>query len=79
MVHLAKNDRIQRGKPNTTVKVPPFNDSDIEEDNEMEVVTEEPGTSGMPACEREILLTSGIAHETADVQKVESPIGGFSS
>jgi hypothetical protein len=28
----------------------------------MEVVTEEPGTSGMPACEREIMLTSGIAH-----------------
>jgi hypothetical protein len=60
MVDLAENDRIQRGKPNTTVKVLPFNDSDIEEDNEMKVMTEEPGTSGMPTCEREILLTSGI-------------------
>jgi hypothetical protein len=45
----------------------------------MEVVTEEPGTSGMPACEREILLTFGIAHETADVQTVENPMSGCSS
>jgi hypothetical protein len=62
--------RIQRGKPNTTFKDLPFNNSDIEGDNQVAVVTEEPGTTGMPAREREVLLSSGIAHEVADVQKV---------
>jgi hypothetical protein len=71
MVYLAFNRRIQRGKQTTIFKDLPFNDRDIEEDNEMGAVTDEPGTSGMPACERRILLTSGVAHATADVQKVE--------
>jgi hypothetical protein len=79
MVYLAVNGSIQRGKQNTIFKDLSFNDSHIEEDNEVEAVTDESGTSGMPACKRGILLTSGMAHDTADVQKDENPTSGCSS
>jgi hypothetical protein len=45
----------------------------------VEVVTDEPGTSGMPATEIELLLTSGIAHETTDIQNVKTSRSGCSS
>jgi hypothetical protein len=71
MAYIALNGRIQRGKQNTIFRDLLFNDSDTEKDNEVEAVTYESGTSGMPACEKWILLTSGMAHDTANVQKVK--------
>jgi hypothetical protein len=43
MVHLTVNGRIQRGKQ-AIFKDLPSNDSDLEEDNEVEAVTDESGT-----------------------------------
>jgi hypothetical protein len=79
MVYLAVNGNIQRGKQNRVFKTLPCSDSDIEEDNELKPVTDEWGTSSTPTCERGILLSSGMGHDTVDVQRVKNPTSGYSS